>query len=162
MAHGGPFLNITIVSQGIPVGSVEEICNEFNTDTKLWRITRGCQCKARISVAIDGPDQQQVEHLTWALSNHLWQSELGINPIDDDMQFRGFDPPQFLGPYDEIHPIIYRGVLDFFVEYTFSWTNEYPSIREFDITADWGSIEPIYLHAVGDGALYKIDMLLER
>lgn len=132
-----PLAIITIISQGIPITTRREQVSVLSDD-KLTKTTTYAQlCRARISVVIEDPDMTQVEALASGLATDLYARELGINPLHDRMQFRGCDPPTHPPPYrsEKLKMLIHRCVVDFFVEYEFSWTLTFPVIREFEVEA---------------------------
>ncbi len=167
-----PLLLVTFVTEGIPVTVRRELKSELDESTRLKTTTYGQICRARVSALIESPDQRQVERLAGLFSQELYRTELGINPLDDRMQFRGCDPPQFPEPY-ETHIIlngkkglakIYRCAIDFFVEYWFTWTKEFDVMQEFEAEVD-GLAEPIIFNGYGDHKIfvpYSIDVILSR
>jgi len=123
-----PVLVISIISQGIPVSEIGLMkCNTGNA-REVW----GQNCRARISAVIESPDIIECGSLASQLVQELYADELGINPIQDGMQFRGADPPQNLPPVrDEwIKKLVQRFAVDFFVEYEFTWQKNFDTIQK--------------------------------
>ncbi len=154
-----PLVIITFQTEGVEVSSRRKIRERFDPEHGLRLETYGKQCKATISTVIEALDKRQMELLADLYSHTLWQSEVGINPIDDRMQFRGADPPIFIDPYEielpEGRRKIYRCVVDFFVEYEFSWTYERPIITEIDY-----NIGRIHIFKQKHLQTYSLDMIL--
>lgn len=167
-----PLLLVTFVSEGIPVTMVRELKSDLDPSTRIKTTTYGQICKARVSALIESPDLRQIESLAGLFSRELCSTELQINPIDDRMQFRGADPPQFPEPYETFLVLdgkkglakIHRCAIDFFVEYEFSWTKQFDTMQEFEAEVD-GPPEPIKFMAYGNGTIftnYSIDVILSR
>lgn len=153
-----PIAIITIISQGIPITTRREQDSILSDDKRTKTTTYAQFCRARISVVIEDPDMMKVEALASGLATELYARELGINPLRDRMQFRGCDPPTHPPPYrsEKLKMLIHRCVLDFFVEYEFSWTLNFPVIREFEVEA------PYKLQAVEDGKIFSVDCIISR
>ncbi len=156
-----PLLIVTFQTEGVEVRPWQRIREEFDPVRKLRLETFGKQCRATISTIIESLDIRQLEQLADLFSHALWQTEVGINPIDDRMQFRGADPPIFLDTYFIEMPdgrkAIHRCAVDFFVEYEFSWTYEMPIITEIDY-----DIGPIHIFKRKGLQAYSVDMILVR
>jgi hypothetical protein len=130
---------VSIISQGIPVGEVQrEIYSELSIDKKLRTCWYGQQQRARISCVIEALDITQVETLTSLFYTLLYQAELGLNPICNNIQFRGTDPPQYAPPYrnELLKKFVHRRAVDFFVEYKFKWSVPFDTIQTIDIDID--------------------------
>ncbi len=163
-----PLLLVTFVTEGIPVTERRELKSEFDESTRLKTTTYGQISRARVSALIESPDQRQIELLAGLFSQELYRTELCINPLDDRMQFRGCDPPQFPEPY-ETHLVmngkkglakIYRCAIDFFVEYWFTWTMIFETMQQFDVKI---GRPPISFSGHGNGTIYlpyTIDVIL--
>lgn len=126
-----PLCVVTIVSQGIPVEPVKLLeDNILDIENKVRSERWGQHCRARISASIEALGIPEVEKFASFFSQELYRLELGINPIDNKMQFRGADPPQSLPPYYDPQKKmnVQRVVVDFFVEYEFSWLKNFELI----------------------------------
>ncbi len=167
-----PLLLVTFVSEGIPVTIPRVLKSVLNESTRIKTTTYGQNCRARVSALIESPDLRQIESLVGVFSRELYRSELGINPLDDKMQFRGADPPQFPEPY-ETHLVlngkkglakIHRCAIDFFVEYEFSWTKDFDTMQQFEVEMGKPPA-PIKFIGRGKGKIfrnYSIDVILSR
>lgn len=126
-----PLCVVTVVSQGIPVDQVKLLEDNILDTENMVRSERwGQHCRARISASIEALSIPEVEKFASLFSQELYRGELGINPIDNKMQFRGADPPQSLPPYYDPKKkmFVQRVVVDFFVEYEFSWLKNFELI----------------------------------
>lgn len=126
-----PLCVVTVVSQGIPVDQVKLLEDNILDTENMVRSERwGQHCRARISASIEALSIPEVEKFASLFSQELYRGELGINPIDNKMQFRGADPPQSLPPYYDPtkKTFVQRVVVDFFVEYEFSWLKTFELI----------------------------------
>lgn len=181
-----PSLLVAFLTEGITVRPRQRLRTIFDPANQVWHEVYGEQKKASISCVLESTDKAQVYELADLLAHEIESTELGINPIDDSMQFRGFDPPNFPNPYFLDRPsgriAIHRCVLDFFVEYEYSWTYDRPLIKEIDIVSEWskasvpGSGGPISLASKvnltsflldlvlmpNDGQTFSLDMILAR
>jgi len=133
-----PRLYYTITSQGLKVGDPSILAyylNEARTiKTEVWRR----QNRARITVFIESFDIDEADRLVHALVVELNAYELGFNPINDYMQFRGADPPTLLQPFaaPDGRKTVQRYAVDFFVEYTLTWTKYFDVIKEVYIEVE--------------------------
>ena len=133
---GYPFMLVSIISQGIPVSDVRrDVSSVYDPVTKVRTVKFSQNMKARISCIIEALDITEVERLASLFYKELYRAELGINPIQDRMQFRGVDPPEAIPPYrnEKLKKLVQRRAVDFFVEYEFSWTIPFETIQEFDV-----------------------------
>ena len=131
-----PFMLVSIISQGIPVSDVRrDVSSVYDPATKVRTVKFSQNMKARISCIIEALDITEIELLASFFYKELYRAELGINPIQDRMQFRGVDPPESIPPYrnDKLKKLVQRRAVDFFVEYEFSWTVPFETIQEFDV-----------------------------
>jgi hypothetical protein len=157
-----PLCIVSIVSQGIPVDQLGLLEDFWDSSVKLRMERWGYRCRARISAVIEDPDIGKVERFASLFSQALYETELGINPLENKMQFRGVDPPQNLPPY--YNPLkkmnIQRVAIDFFVEYEFSWVKNIDLIREIEIEID-GPKEPIIYKFDKHNFSYSLDVIIE-
>jgi len=158
-----PLCIVTIASQGIPVDHVRLLEDVFDESRKV-RIERwGQRCRARISIVIEAHSITVVERFASLFCQALYETELGINPLQNKMQFRGVDPPQNLPPYYNPLKKIYiqRAAIDFFVEYEFSWIKTPDLIREIEVDIN-GPREPLIYQFNKKFVLYSLDVILLR
>jgi hypothetical protein len=158
-----PLCIVTIASQGIPVDHVH-LLDEVYIESRKVRIERwGQRCRARISIVIEAHSITEVERFASLFCQALYETELGINPIENKMQFRGADPPQNLPPY--YNPLkkmyIQRAAVDFFVEYEFSWIKIPDLIREIEVEID-GPMSPIIYKFDKQIISYSLDVIILR
>jgi hypothetical protein len=165
-----PFMLVSIITQGIPVSDIRrDVSSVLDPVTKVRTVKFSQNMKARISCVLEALDISAVESLASQFYMRLYREELGINPIEDRMQFRGADPPTNISPYrsDKLKKLVQRRAIDFFVEYEFSWTIPFATIQEFEVEVDLGSPPVIELSAQYAGARwnginYSIDVILSR
>lgn len=154
-----PLIEVSIVSQGIPVDQLRLLEDFWDSARKVRKERWGHRCRARVSCVIEDPDISTVRRLASLFSHALYEKELGINPLENKMQFRGVDPPQNLPPYN--NPLtVYRTAIDFFVEYEFSWIKDFDLIREIEIEID-GPKEPIIYKFDKHNFSYSLDVIIE-
>lgn len=133
-----PRLVFSIISQGVPVSEsrllTEYYASSIGLRTEVW----SQNMKARISLILQSQDPEQADILLNALITDLNASELGINPINDYMQFRGADPPSALPPYtDPDNKKLVQGhSIDIFVEYMITWKKYFDVIKEVYVEYD--------------------------
>ena len=140
-----PCMVVSIISQGIPVGEIQrDIYSELSVDKKLRTCWYGQLQRARISCVIEALDITQVETLTSLFYTLLYQAELGLNPVCNNIQFRGADPPQYAPPYrnELLKKFVHRRAVDFFVEYKFKWSVPFDTIQTIDIDIDLIESDP--------------------
>jgi hypothetical protein len=159
-----PLCIVSIISQGIPVDQHPRLLDDFYDDVTKVRIERwGYHCRARISAVIEALSITEVERLASMFSHALFEDELGINPIENKMQFRGVDPPQNLPPY--YNPLkkanIQRSAVDFFVEYEFAWIKIPDLIREVRTEID-GPVIPLIYQFDKKEFSYLMDVIISR
>lgn len=131
-----PFMLVSIISQGIPVSDVRrDVSSVYDPVTKVRTVKFSQNMKARISCVLEALDITEIERLAGLFYKELCRAELGVNPLQDRMQFRGVDPPEAIPPYrnDKLKKLVQRRAVDFFVEYEFSWTIPFETIQEFDV-----------------------------
>lgn len=133
-----PRLYYTITSQGITLGDPALLASYLNQAktirTEVWRQ----QNRARLTVFIESFDLDEADRLVHALVVELNAAELGVNPLNDYMQFRGADPPTLLPPYPvpDGRKTVQRYAVDFFVEYTLTWKKYFDVIKEVYIEVE--------------------------
>ena len=153
---------VSIVSQGIPIDQLRLLDDFWDSSVKLRMERWGYRCRARISAVIEALDIGEVERFASLFSQALYETELGINPLENKMQFRGVDPPQNLPPY--YNPLkkmnVQRVAIDFFVEYEFSWIKNIDLIREIEVEID-GPKEPIIYKFDKKDLYYSLDVIIE-
>ena len=157
-----PLCIVSIISQGIPIDHLRLLEDFWDPSVKLRMERWGYRCRARISAVIEALDIGEVERFASLFSQALYETELGINPLENKMQFRGVDPPQNLPPY--YNPLkkmnVQRVAIDFFVEYEFSWIKNIDLIREIEIEID-GPKEPIIYKFDKHNLSYSLDVIIE-
>jgi len=165
-----PRLYYTITTQGLKVGDPSILAyylNEAQTiKTEVWRQ----QHRARLTVFIESYDLDEADRLVHALVVDLNSRELGVNPINDYMQFRGADPPKLLTPFP--HPdgrhTVQRYATDFFVEYTLTWMKYFDVIKEvyieYETTRETESATELFYAAYdsdsNEASFYSLDAIL--
>ena len=167
-----PLVTVTFLTEGVPVRPRIRLRTIFDPANQVWHETYGEQCKASISCVLQATSKRQITQLSDLFCHDIAANEISINPYDDAMQFRGVDPPRFLDPYyietSSGRIAIYRCVVDFFVEYEYSWTYDRPLIKEIDIEKVWtkqwvnGSGGPIDLVSKVNLQSFLLDMILAR
>jgi len=137
-AQSYPRLYYTLTSQGIKLGDPSILAYYNNASnnirTEVWRQ----QNRARLTVFIESFDLDEADRLVHALVVELNASELGFNPINDYMQFRGADPPTLLQPFlgPDGKKTVQRYAVDFFVEYTLTWQKYFDVINSVYIEVE--------------------------
>jgi hypothetical protein len=161
-----PFILVSIVSQGIPVSDIRrDVSSVLDPVTKVRTVKFSQNMKARISCIIEALDITEVERLASLFYTALYRAELGINPYQDRMQFRGADPPESIPPYrsEKFKKLVQRRAIDFFVEYEFFWTIPFDTIQEFEVEVNKDT--PQFTQYVGvrtNGIQYSLDVILSR
>lgn len=127
-----PRLAFSVISQGIPVGDIKPVAEYYNSSTGLRTEVWGQNHRARITLILQTQDPEQADTLLNSLMTNIQASELGINPINDYMQFRGADPPSALPSYQdpENKKLVQGYSIDIFVEYLFTWIKYFDVIKE--------------------------------
>jgi len=165
-----PVIVVHLVSQGQEVTPVQPMGDGIllegdpaTGDAVIRRCRYGQICKARVQIVIESHDLDEARNLASRLSQDLYCFELGINPIADQMQFRGADPPESLPHYTSARDrkLVQRFGITVFVEYRFCWDKDFPVIREvkFDFS---NSPAPNVYHIVAEGARYSIDVIITK
>ena len=127
-----PRLVFMVVTDGIEVSQPSRLASYLNQAESLKITVWRQQFKARIRVIIDSQDRKELQRLAYAFSTWLKTTELGVNPVQDFMQYRGADPPMPLHPVTppDNAKLVHRSAVDFFVEYTQTWEQAFDVIRE--------------------------------
>jgi len=127
-----PRLVFMVVTDGIEVSQPSRLTSYLNQSETLKITVWRHQLKARLRVIIDSQDRKELQQLAHAFSTWLKTTELGINPIQHLMQYRGVDPPMPLHPVTppDSNKLVHRYAVDFFVEYTQTWEQAFDVIRE--------------------------------
>ena len=120
--------------------------------TKDWTTYYGQIAQATISVAIESTDLAELQVQVSDFMHQLWQTDWNWNA--DKLELRSTDPPRWMPAYPSAKKRlnIYRCVVDFFIDYEFSWPVVQPPITAFDInTTASQSPSSIQLYAIAPG-----------
>lgn len=129
-----PLLQTTFLSEGRRQRMWRDMLHE-NFDGSEWTTNYGHIAQATISVSIRSMDLDDLQTKSYAFAYAFWEWASFHWSLENDsqIQFAGTDPPKFLPAYrDETNRHdIYSCVLDFYVDYEFSWTKTDNAITIF-------------------------------
>jgi hypothetical protein len=163
-----PLVQVTFQTEGRRQRYWNAMLHEFqNLTTKAWETYYGHIAQATVSVSIRSTDVDELHTAAVAFDLDLWKKACNWTLEQaGKIEFRGNDPPRFLPAYKAYDDLtnIYSCVLNFMVDYEFSWTVADPPITNFVIDTEAGigsdtkSISGLYAIAPG---CYLIDCILE-
>lgn len=129
-----PLCQTTFLTEGRRQNLWQDLLYESqNSFSHVWTSNYGHFAQATVSVSIRSLDPDELQSKSYAFAIYLWKILSNWHMEDDaiKMEFRGGENPKFLPPYldtvQQRHDI-YTCVIDFFVDYEFSWTVEAPPI----------------------------------
>jgi hypothetical protein len=177
-----PLVQVTFLTEGKRQRYWREKIHEYqDPQTGEWQTIYGHIAQASISISIRSTDVDELHTKSVAFDIALWKSACNWTlEQDPPIEFRGNDPPRFLPPYLALdnRTNIYSCVIDFHVDYEFSWPIYDPPITHFVVDTNVGLIDGDMksigeLNAVapgsyvmsgmiyGDGAIYRMSGVLD-
>lgn len=140
-----PLLQVTFLLEGRRQRMWRDMLHE-NFDGAEWTTDYGHIAQATISVSIRSMDVDELQTTAYAFANALWEWATFHWSLENTskIQFAGTDPPKFLPAYrDETdRHDIYSCVLDFYLDYEFSWEKIDPPITNIIVNNDVGDLDP--------------------
>lgn len=149
-----PLAQINYISEGIRQSQWLDLLHETQDPvTKEWTEYHGNYSRAIVSVSLRDTDLDQLQSdaytfVTW-MHKYMGGWRLEVHTIE----FRGVNNPRFIEPYlayDERHNI-YKCLIEFYVDYEFSWSSIVPPITSIYADVHTGIItEGAYADTVTD------------
>ncbi len=120
--------------------------------------------RASFSIVLEGYDKDDIGNLGRALFLQLWRDELGLSWEKDRMRVSKIFEPNYLPQiYDKrTGKSIYRLVVDFWVEYEFSWIETAPLIRKFNYLIHKDEDAQIQLNQSEKKNSYGMSIIIKR
>ncbi len=134
---GLPRMVVSVITEGVRVHysrdriRYRKTTTDGDISTDYWY---GQVDRASFSIVLEAYDKDDLGNMGRDLYLYLWESELGLSWDVDRMRLsRIFEPTYLPQIYDNRRgKSIYRLVVDFWVEYEFSWMEKAPLIRKFN------------------------------
>lgn len=157
-----PLIQTTFLAEGRRQEHWQDLLYDWqDADTHEWTSYYGNISQATVSVSIRSLDVDELKTKAAAFALALWkQAHLHWRMETVEIEFRGTDPPRFLPAYldavEQRHDI-YSCVIDFFVDYEFSWSQIDPPITNIQLNTTVGLIDdedmsdPILLYTCAPG-----------
>lgn len=123
-----PLLQVTFLAEGRRSRCWNTILHDYQYDTSHeWESHRGHFAEATVSISIRALDHEDLQQKVYSFFQAFWPKAINWRlETEPAVEFRGAATPQFLPAYldaTERHNV-YSCVLDFFVEYEFTWVVE--------------------------------------
>jgi hypothetical protein len=139
-----PLAQVTFLTEGIRQVLWQDLLHETqDTWSHEWTEYHGHYARASVSVSMRATDLDELQHLAKEFASTLWKVASSWRLEVDDIEFRGGATPKFLPPYlakDE-RTFIYGCVIDFYVDYEFSWEVTIPPITDIHTSVIAGLID---------------------
>lgn len=139
-----PLLQVTFLLEGKRQRMWRDMLHE-DFDGVEWTTMYGHIAQATVSVSIRSLDVDELQTQAFAFANAFWEWAGGHWSLESTskIQFAGTDPPKFLPAYRDVtdRHDIYSCVLDFYVDYEFSWSKTDPPITNIVVNTDVGILE---------------------
>ncbi|HNR56831.1 MAG TPA: hypothetical protein PKJ51_00100 [Methanothrix sp.] len=140
-----PLLQVTFLAEGRRSRCWNTILHDYQYDTSHeWESHRGHFAEATVSISIRALDHEDLQQKVYSFFQAFWPKAINWRlETEPAVEFRGAASPQFLPAYldaVERHDV-YSCVLDFFVEYEFTWIEENPPIKSVHLEGYAGLID---------------------
>lgn len=165
-----PLVQTTFLSEGRRQAYWATMLHEYQYATSHeWNTYYGHISQATVSVSIRSLDVDELKTKAYAFHSALWQT--GVNwrmESASRIEWRGCEAPKFLPAYLDVverRHDIYSCVIDFFVDYEFSWSQTDPPILTVSLTTDAGNVDnedygdEIELIANADGSYVMVSTI---
>lgn len=129
-----PLCQTTFLTEGRRQSYWRDLLYEHQNDLSFtWDSTYGHWAQATVSVSLRSLDVDELHTKAHTFAIYLWKTLYNWHTEDDavKIEFRGSENPKFLPAYldtvEQRHDV-YTCVIDFFIDYEFSWVVESPPI----------------------------------
>lgn len=140
-----PLLQVTFLAEGRRSRCWNTILHDYQYDTSYeWETHRGHFAEATISVSIRSLDIDELQTTVYTFLQEFWPKAINWRiETTPAVEFRGATSPQFLPAYLDVteRHDVYSCVLDFFVEYEFTWIVESEPIRVVFFDGEVGNVD---------------------
>jgi hypothetical protein len=151
-----PMCQVTFLVEGNRQRYWADMLHEFIDDlTHEWKTYYGNYSRATVSVGLESLDRAEIQQIASEFNIQLWKIAYNWQLFSPSkIEFRGSDPPRFLdgydNPNDDGRTKIYKCVIDFFVEYEFSWTIDDPPITNINTSTIPGiiNVDTVEIHNI--------------